>query len=193
MPPLSPISIVTILPLTLGAVYVGATIAAVFYGITILQTVIYYKQYPNDPWIFRYGVAGLWILDILHVILSTHALYFYMVESFGNDLALFSIIWSFPVPFFPASSICERLKFILSVAAAPGWYVNRRWSASLIRRQNMETWSEYPYGHTMGHPVFEIFENNLQFLAVAASLGETSFVITSEDLNATLKAPEYCY
>ncbi|KAK0220656.1 hypothetical protein IW262DRAFT_1461992 [Armillaria fumosa] len=40
IPPLGP---------TLGAVYVGATIAAVFYGITILQTVIYYKRYPDDP------------------------------------------------------------------------------------------------------------------------------------------------
>ncbi len=101
-----------------------------FYGITILQTVIYYKQYPNDPWLFRYSVreiirfdgifltnkqvAILWcayrklykitswiltstiisrILDTLHVAISTHALYFYMIESFGNYLPLFGIIW----------------------------------------------------------------------------------------------------
>ncbi|PBK66763.1 hypothetical protein ARMSODRAFT_1086569 [Armillaria solidipes] len=82
---------------TIGAVYIGATIAAVFYGITVLQTLIYYKQNPNDPWLFRYAVALLWILDTLHVALSTHALYFYLIESFGRYLSLFTIIWSFPL------------------------------------------------------------------------------------------------
>ncbi|KAK0203241.1 hypothetical protein DFS33DRAFT_971340 [Desarmillaria ectypa] len=84
---------------TLGAVYIGATIAAVFYGITILQTVIYYKQNHNDPWLFRYAVAFLWILDTLQVALSTHALYFYLIKSFGKYLALLRTIWSFPLQF----------------------------------------------------------------------------------------------
>lgn len=82
---------------TFGAVYIGATIAAVFYGITVLQTVIYYKKNPNDPWIFRYAVSLLWILDTLHVALSTHALYFYLIESFGRYLSFFTIIWSLPL------------------------------------------------------------------------------------------------
>ncbi len=60
---------------TLGALFTGATIAAVYvylplgstfmlnlhpscYGITILQTFIYYKLNPNDPWIFRYSVRN---------------------------------------------------------------------------------------------------------------------------------------
>ncbi|KAK0457288.1 uncharacterized protein EV420DRAFT_517571 [Desarmillaria tabescens] len=84
---------------TLGAVYIGATIAAVFYGITILQTIVYYKQNPNDPWLFRYGVVSLWILDTLQVALSTHALYFYLIKSFGNYFALLRVIWSFPLQF----------------------------------------------------------------------------------------------
>ncbi|KAK0203245.1 hypothetical protein DFS33DRAFT_972853 [Desarmillaria ectypa] len=82
---------------TLGAIYIGATIAAIFYGITILQTVIYYRQDPDDPWLFRYAIALLWILDTLHVALSTHALYFYLIESFGKYSALLTIIWSFPL------------------------------------------------------------------------------------------------
>ncbi|SJL17490.1 uncharacterized protein ARMOST_21042 [Armillaria ostoyae] len=82
---------------TLGAIYIGATIAAIFYGITILQTAVYYKVNPNDPRIFRYTVAFLWILDTLHVALSTHALYFYLIESFGNYLDLLKVIWSFPL------------------------------------------------------------------------------------------------
>ncbi|PBK66827.1 hypothetical protein ARMSODRAFT_1021244 [Armillaria solidipes] len=87
---------------TLGALYIGSTIAAVhvFYGITILQTVVYYKQNPNDPWLFRYSVAFLWILDTVQVVLSTHVLYFYLIKSFGKYSALLSIIWSVPVTFF---------------------------------------------------------------------------------------------
>ncbi|KAK0457267.1 uncharacterized protein EV420DRAFT_1765009 [Desarmillaria tabescens] len=81
--------------MTLGAIYIGATIGAVFYGITILQTAIYYKQYPDDSPLFRCAVGFLWILDTLHVAISTHALYHYLVESFGNIPALSKIIWSF--------------------------------------------------------------------------------------------------
>ncbi|KAG7443423.1 uncharacterized protein BT62DRAFT_331033 [Guyanagaster necrorhizus] len=96
---------------TLGALFIGATIASVCYGLTILQTVIYYKLNPDDPWIFRYGIALLWILDTLHVALSTHALYFYLIQSFGNYIALLSkIIWSFPVTVFPHTSlICDAM------------------------------------------------------------------------------------
>ncbi|KAG7443424.1 uncharacterized protein BT62DRAFT_935043 [Guyanagaster necrorhizus] len=46
-------------------------------------------------------VAFLWMLDTLHVALSLHALYFYLIELFGKDLALFMVIWSFPVTVFP--------------------------------------------------------------------------------------------
>ncbi|PBK91897.1 hypothetical protein ARMGADRAFT_1081304 [Armillaria gallica] len=45
----------TKLALTLGALFIGATIAAVCYGITILQTTLYYELNPNDLWIFRYS------------------------------------------------------------------------------------------------------------------------------------------
>ncbi|KAK0497560.1 hypothetical protein EDD18DRAFT_1162837 [Armillaria luteobubalina] len=83
---------------TLGALFIGATIASVCFGITLLQTVVYYKLNSSDPWIFRYSVALLLIFDTLHVALSTHALYFYLIQSFGNYLALLSkVIWSFPL------------------------------------------------------------------------------------------------
>ncbi|KAK0445301.1 uncharacterized protein EV420DRAFT_971016 [Desarmillaria tabescens] len=96
-PPPVPVADSDIPPLgmTFGAVYIGATIGAIFYGITIVQTVIYYKQYPNDPRLFRYAIALLCILDTLHVVTSTHVLYFYLVESFGNWLSLFRTVWSF--------------------------------------------------------------------------------------------------
>ncbi|PBK91967.1 hypothetical protein ARMGADRAFT_1166122 [Armillaria gallica] len=151
MSSLLPIPIADIPPLgtTLGAVYIGATIAAVhaFYGITILQTVIYYKQYPNDLWLFRYSVAILWILDTLHVAISTHALYFYMIESFGNYLPLFGIIWSFPL---------QLLVNMLIVVGVQALYAVRIWKLGLK---------------------FDMVLPWLIFLAVAASFGTGVYVI----------------
>lgn len=81
---------------TLGALYVGATIAAILFGITNLQTVIYYKKYPTDWWVYRYSVALLWVLDALHVALSTHSLCYYLIDMFGELLGgLVHIVWSF--------------------------------------------------------------------------------------------------
>ncbi|SJL15322.1 uncharacterized protein ARMOST_18815 [Armillaria ostoyae] len=91
-----PSTIVPSIGETFGALYVGAIIAAVLFGITNLQTVIYYKRYPNDWWLYRYSVALLWVLDTLHVVLSTHALYFYLIEMFGDlSGALVHNVWSF--------------------------------------------------------------------------------------------------
>ncbi|KAK0481169.1 hypothetical protein EDD18DRAFT_796209 [Armillaria luteobubalina] len=132
---------------TLGVVYVGATIAAVFYGIAILQTVIYYKRYPGDPWLFRYSVAILWILDTLHVAISTHALYFYLIESFGNYLPLFGIVWSFPL---------QLLVNMLIVVGVQALYAVRIWKLGLK---------------------FDMVLPWLIFLAVAASLGTGIYVI----------------
>ncbi|PBK81076.1 hypothetical protein ARMGADRAFT_1171551 [Armillaria gallica] len=69
---------------TLGALYIGATIAAVLYGVTNLQAVIYYRRYPDDWWVYRYSVGLLWVLDTVHVALSTHAVYFYLIHFFGD-------------------------------------------------------------------------------------------------------------
>ncbi|KAK0488408.1 hypothetical protein IW261DRAFT_347013 [Armillaria novae-zelandiae] len=135
------------LGMTLGAVYVGATIAAVFYGITILQTIMYYKRYPDDPWLFRYSVAMLWTLDTLHVAISTHALYFYLIESFGNYLPLFGIIWSFPL---------QLLVNMLIVVGVQALYAVRIWKLGL------------KFGMVLPW---------LIFLAVGASLGTGIYVI----------------
>ncbi|KAK0447014.1 uncharacterized protein EV420DRAFT_1647911 [Desarmillaria tabescens] len=77
-----------------GAAYIGATVAAILFGITNLQAARYYRKYPNDWLLYRYSVAALWILDTIHVALTTHAVYFYLVDSFGNFPALTEIVWS---------------------------------------------------------------------------------------------------
>ncbi|KAK0487962.1 hypothetical protein IW261DRAFT_1451267 [Armillaria novae-zelandiae] len=80
---------------SIGALYLGSNIASILYGITNLQGLSYYKRYPNDWWVYRYSVTLLWVLDTLHVALSTHALYFYLITMFGNLVSdLESDLWS---------------------------------------------------------------------------------------------------
>ncbi|KAK0445925.1 hypothetical protein EV421DRAFT_300722 [Armillaria borealis] len=133
---------------TLGALYIGATIAAILFGITNLQMVIYYKKYPHDWWLFRYSVALLWVLDALHVALSTHALYFYLVGMFG-DLAgaLVHSVWSFKV---------QLDVNVLIIVYVQGLYAIRLWKLG-----------------RHFHKIFPWFV----FLAVATSLGASIFTI----------------
>ncbi|KAK0445940.1 hypothetical protein EV421DRAFT_2034397 [Armillaria borealis] len=80
---------------TFGACYIGSIIAAILYGVSTLQVVIYYKRYPNDWWVYRYSVTLLWALDTFQVALSTHALYFYLIAMFGDLIGdLESDLWS---------------------------------------------------------------------------------------------------
>ncbi|PBK62039.1 hypothetical protein ARMSODRAFT_1025169 [Armillaria solidipes] len=83
------------LGMTLGPLYIGSTIAAILFGITNLQVVIYYKKYPHDWWVYRYSVGVFWVLDSLHVAFSTHAMYHYLVDLFGDHDGIYRIIWSF--------------------------------------------------------------------------------------------------
>ncbi|KAF8963151.1 hypothetical protein BDZ97DRAFT_1051936 [Flammula alnicola] len=79
---------------TLGAAFLGNIIAGVLYGITCLQTYVYYKKSQGDHISFRVLIYALWVLDTFHLALVTHALYFYLIKSYSNPLALLSPNWS---------------------------------------------------------------------------------------------------
>ncbi|KAI0659169.1 hypothetical protein C8Q70DRAFT_155767 [Cubamyces menziesii] len=79
---------------TLGAAFLGNIAAACFYGITILQTWIYYGRNGSDRVYLKVLVFVLWALDSLHLALVTHAVYVYAVTDFANLLALEMPIWS---------------------------------------------------------------------------------------------------
>ncbi|KAK0430959.1 hypothetical protein EV421DRAFT_1912321 [Armillaria borealis] len=106
------------LGLTFGAVYLGTMAAVILFGITNLQTVIYYKKFPGDWWVYRYSVASLWILDALHVALSTHALYHYLINLFGNFVAIYNIVWSLKI------SILINVLIVMDIQAL---YTARLW------------------------------------------------------------------
>ncbi|KAK0445944.1 hypothetical protein EV421DRAFT_1902295 [Armillaria borealis] len=151
---------------TFGALFVGAIVATMLFGITNVQTLIYYKRYPNDSSLFRYSVALLWVLDALHVALSTHALYYYLIDMYGNLLdALGNNTWSMKVQIYLKSrsyswniNLHTQLQLAVNVSIivyVQGLYAIRLWKLG----RNF-------------HKILPWFV----FIAVAASLGSGIFV-----------------
>lgn len=79
---------------TWGASFIGGIVTAVLYGITTLQTYLYFMNYPNDDVPTKLFVAAIWVLDTTHVTLMCHALYYYLVSSYGVTTSLAYGVWS---------------------------------------------------------------------------------------------------
>ncbi|OCH90036.1 hypothetical protein OBBRIDRAFT_628509 [Obba rivulosa] len=77
---------------TLGATLI--VVAAVLYGITNVQTYMYFRRYGDDPLINKLIIGFLWLLDTAHQVLVTHTVYVLTVTGFGNYLMLISPPWS---------------------------------------------------------------------------------------------------
>ncbi|KAG1854872.1 hypothetical protein F4604DRAFT_1801446 [Suillus subluteus] len=75
---------------TFGALFIGVIIAAVLFGVTIVQVFIYFQTHSGTGITF-YGRA---ILDALHLALIIHYVYFYLVINYANISALTEIVWS---------------------------------------------------------------------------------------------------
>ncbi|KAJ3517446.1 hypothetical protein NLJ89_g500 [Agrocybe chaxingu] len=96
---------------TYGAIVIGLVVSAVLYGVTLLQTFFYFKQYGDDSKRIKFMVAFLWFLDTLHLLFCTITIYTlvpvffrglrlftsldrYLVSGFGDFDALSKSIWS---------------------------------------------------------------------------------------------------
>ncbi|CAA7267454.1 unnamed protein product [Cyclocybe aegerita] len=79
---------------TLGAVFIGEVFAAILFGITSLQTFIFFKGNMRDNPAFKSLIAFLWFLDCLHLIFMVHGIYQYLIANFSNVAALSEPTWS---------------------------------------------------------------------------------------------------
>jgi len=82
---------------TFGSAFVGLVVSAVLYGVTILQTYLYYRNYPEDNKILKWMVAILWVLDTTHLVLCTISVYSVLVLNFNNPDILLTPTWSMNV------------------------------------------------------------------------------------------------
>ncbi|KZT66783.1 hypothetical protein DAEQUDRAFT_440676 [Daedalea quercina L-15889] len=90
----------TLVPLDglLGAMFIGIVLSTVLYGVTCMQTYLYYTQYcKNDGIKLKLFVALVITLDSLHVALISTSYYYYTVTNYGDYITLERITWSLVV------------------------------------------------------------------------------------------------
>lgn len=79
---------------SLGALLIGVIVSAILFGLTSLQSYLYYTNYPRDRLSFKILVGALWALDALQVAFISHSAYWYLVSNYGNAAALLRGEWS---------------------------------------------------------------------------------------------------
>jgi len=80
---------------TLGAAFVGFSLSIFVLGILSAQVYTYYQRYPLDKPAYKFLVAGLWVLEVGHTVLTGHFFYVYAISNWGNGLILLGApIWS---------------------------------------------------------------------------------------------------
>lgn len=79
---------------TFGAAYIGAMVTLALYGLTTLQTYMYYLYYPKDRVFLKGLVLFVWVIDSVHIVLVCHAMYYYLVANYGIPETLLDGVWS---------------------------------------------------------------------------------------------------
>ncbi|KAL4247821.1 hypothetical protein ABKN59_007104 [Abortiporus biennis] len=113
-----------------GAVFIGYSVVAIFYGITCVQTYIYFTKFPKDGRVLKTSIFILWILDSLQLAFVAQMLYHYVIANYGNPEALNIITWSFPVETI-VTTINDGI--IRCIYARRIWTLTKnKWSTGLI-------------------------------------------------------------
>jgi len=79
---------------TLGAILIGNIVGAILFGVTTLQTFIYFRGNHQDCRSFRLLIGFLWILDAIQIAFMTQAVYSYLVINFLNIDAIEDLPWT---------------------------------------------------------------------------------------------------
>ncbi|EGO03142.1 hypothetical protein SERLA73DRAFT_176663 [Serpula lacrymans var. lacrymans S7.3] len=79
---------------TFGAGFIGAMVSTILYGITTLQTYLYFIHYPKDSPYTKALVAVIWVLDTTHITFMCHCMYYYLITNYSQPSALAQGIWS---------------------------------------------------------------------------------------------------
>jgi len=79
---------------SLGAMLIGVLISTTLFGLTTLQSYLYYLNYGRDRAAFKWLVGILWVLDFVHTIFISHSTYYFLVQQYGNPGALLRGEWS---------------------------------------------------------------------------------------------------
>ncbi|GJE88867.1 hypothetical protein PsYK624_049540 [Phanerochaete sordida] len=81
--------------MTAGIILVGGLVTAVLYGMSVMQTFVYYQHgCQHDGRLVKTVVTSLWLVDTFDTILVSHSLYWFLVINYGNPASLEEVSWS---------------------------------------------------------------------------------------------------
>ncbi|KAG1724668.1 hypothetical protein EDB19DRAFT_295481 [Suillus lakei] len=81
---------------TFGALFIGVVLAAVLFGVTNVQVFIYFHSHSGAGVTFyKLVVIWFWIFDALHLALTVHYIYFYLVINYASIGGFTVVVWSF--------------------------------------------------------------------------------------------------
>lgn len=109
------------LSLSWGSLLAGTFASLILYGVSILQTFIYYVQYPKDRTPLKLLVAVVLLLDTLHQFLACAGLWSYLVQYYG-DFANLAVMHP---PLLLATVVTSLVSFVVQ-----SFFIWRIWSLS---------------------------------------------------------------
>ncbi|EJF58677.1 hypothetical protein DICSQDRAFT_172688 [Dichomitus squalens LYAD-421 SS1] len=78
---------------TFGGVLIATFIGLILYGLTVHQTLTYYRVYTEDSFLLKLTVLCLALLDAGNAVVTMHAYYHYLVTNYFNPSALLGGVW----------------------------------------------------------------------------------------------------
>ncbi|EKM56793.1 uncharacterized protein PHACADRAFT_183380 [Phanerochaete carnosa HHB-10118-sp] len=78
---------------TIGAILIGSFVVAMLYGIIVIQTMLFFQGQSHNNRYMRYTVAGLWVMNSVHMAFIIHPVYWYLVSNYLQPLAIVQIVW----------------------------------------------------------------------------------------------------
>ncbi|KAL4072766.1 hypothetical protein V8B97DRAFT_348743 [Scleroderma yunnanense] len=81
----------------LQAPFIGSFISLIFYGVSCVQTFVYFQTYPDDHRLLKWMVVVIWILESAH---SGFAIAFnnsWLVGGYSDPVVLQHIVWEFVI------------------------------------------------------------------------------------------------
>ncbi|KAF9552151.1 hypothetical protein CPC08DRAFT_302352 [Agrocybe pediades] len=109
----------------------GAGSSGCLYGVTSVQTFLYFHDFKEDSMKIKTMVFVLWILDTIHLIFACHGLYIYLVTNYGNFESLLEPTWTILAQVYVTS---------LSDLIVRGFF-SRRVFVLCVRRNKLLAWA----------------------------------------------------
>ncbi|KAF9063561.1 hypothetical protein BDP27DRAFT_232790 [Rhodocollybia butyracea] len=81
---------------TYGSNLIGSWLSASMYGLTSVQTYLFFNRHQGNSTSLKALVLSLWVLDTAHAAVVCHIVYHYLISNAFNPTAFLLPVWSLP-------------------------------------------------------------------------------------------------